>query len=42
MCVYTHMVAVGGLVVKSYPTLLTPWTEEHARLQSMGFSRQEY
>ena len=33
---------VGGLVAKSCPTLATPWTEEIGRLQSMGFSRQEY
>ena len=32
----------GGLVAKSCPTLATPWTEEPGRLQSMGFSRQEY
>ena len=32
----------GGLVAKSCPTRATPWTEEPGRLQSMGFSRQEY
>ena len=32
----------GGLVAQSCPTLATPWTEEPGRLQSMGFSRQEY
>ena len=32
----------GGFVAKSCPTLMTPWTEEPGRLQSMGFSRQEY
>ena len=32
----------GGLVAKSCLTLVTPWTEEPGRLQSMGFSRQEY
>ena len=32
----------GGLVTKLWPTLATPWTEEPGRLQSMGFSRQEY
>jgi len=35
-------VVVGGLVAKSCPTLAIPWTEEIGRLQSMGFSRQEY
>ena len=33
---------LGGLVAKLCPTLATPWTEEAGRLQSMGFSRQEY
>ena len=33
---------VGGLVAKSCPTLVIPWTEEIGRLQAMGFSRQEY
>ena len=37
VCVYG-----GSLVAKSYPTLAAPWTEEPDRLQSMGFSRQEY
>ena len=37
VCVYG-----GGLVSKSCPTLVTPWTEEPDRLQSMGFPRQEY
>ena len=32
----------GGLVAKLWPTLATPWTEETGRLQSMGFSRQEF
>ena len=32
----------GGLVAKSCPTLMIPWAEEPGRLQSMGFSRQEY
>ena len=32
----------GDLVAKSCPTLVTPWTEEPDRLQSVGFSRQEY
>ena len=30
-----------GLVAKSCPTLVTPWTEEPGRPQSMGFSGQE-
>ena len=32
----------GGLVVKSYPTLVTPWTVARRVPLSMGFSRQEY
>ena len=32
----------GGLVAKSCPTLLTPWTVAHQAPLSMGFSRQEY
>ena len=32
----------GGLVAKSYPTLVTPWTVACQALLSMGFSRQEY
>ena len=32
----------GGLVVKSCPTLATPWTIAHQAPLSMGFSRQEY
>ena len=39
---YLVVVVVGGLVTKSCPTLVIPWTEEPGRLQSMGFSRQEY
>ena len=39
---YVLMYGGGGLVAKSCPTLATPWTEEPGRLQSMGFSRQEY
>ena len=31
-----------GLVAKSYPTLVTPWTVACQALLSMGFSRQEY
>ena len=32
----------GGLVVKSCPTLATPWTIALQAPLSMGFSRQEY
>ena len=31
-----------GLVGKSGPTLVTPWTGAHQAPRSMGFSRQEY
>ena len=31
-----------GLVAKSCPTLVTPWTVAHQAPLSMGFSRQEY
>ena len=32
----------GGLVAKSCPTLVTPWTVSCQDALSMGFSRQEY
>ena len=32
----------GGLVPKSCPTLVTPWTVARQAALSMGFSRQEY
>ena len=32
----------GGLVTKSCPTLVTPWTVAHQAPLSMGFSKQEY
>ena len=32
----------GGLVAKSCPTLVTPWTIARQAPLSMGFSRQEY
>ena len=32
----------GGLVLKSCPTLATPWTIAYQAPLSMGFSRQEY
>ena len=33
---------VGGLVAKSCPTIMTPWTVACQAPLSMGFSRQEY
>ena len=33
---------VGGLVAKSCPTLVTPWTVACQTPLSVGFSRQEY
>ena len=33
---------IGGLVAKLCLTLVITWTEEPGRLQSVGFSRQEY
>ena len=32
----------GGLVTKSCPTLVTPWTVAYQAPLSMGFSMQEY
>ena len=32
----------GGVVAKSCPTLVTPWTVARQAPLSMGFSRQEY
>ena len=32
----------GGLVTKSWQTLVTPWTVSRQAPLSMGFSRQEY
>ena len=32
----------GGLVAKSCPTLVTPWTVACQASLSMGFTRQEY
>jgi len=32
----------GGLVTKSCPTLVAPWTVAHHAPLSLGFSRQEY
>ena len=35
-------VCVCVLVIKSCPTIVTPWTVAHQAPLSMGFSRQEY
>ena len=32
----------GGFIAELCPTLATPWTDKPGRLQSMGFSRQEF
>ena len=32
----------GGLVAKSCPTLVTPWTIARQATLSMGFSKQKY
>ena len=48
--VYTDTMVVGGLVAKSCPTLVTPWTvlQPHGQVVacqaplSIGFSRSEY
>ena len=52
MYAHSHICAYGlcgggggggdGLVGKSGPTLVTPWTGAHQAPRSMGFSRQEY
>ena len=36
------VVVVGGLVAKSFPTLVTPWTVACQAPLSMGFSKHEY
>ena len=33
---------IGGIVTKSCPTLVSPWTVAHQGPLSMGFSRKEY
>ena len=40
----THLTLLygGGLVAKSCPTLVTPWTVAQQAPLSIGFSRQEY
>ena len=45
VCKYIYIyrdVYGGGLVTKSCPTLLNPWTVACQALLSMGFSSQEY
>ena len=32
----------GGFIAELCPTLAAPWTDKPGRLQSMGFSRQEF
>jgi len=47
--VYCHLASLtyiqsgggGGVVTKSCPTLVTPWTVAHQAPLSIGFSRQE-
>ena len=40
---YTHSYLFGGgLVTRSYPTIVTPWTVAHQDPLFMGFPRQEY
>ena len=36
------VVAAGGLVAKSFSTLVTPWTVACQAPLSMGFSKHEY
>ena len=40
-CVWAYS-GGGGLVIKSCPTLRTPWTVAHQAPLSMGFPNQEY
>ena len=42
ICPWHVTIYGGGLVAKSYPTLVTPWTVACQALLSMEFSRQEY
>ena len=42
MCSQVTWHGGGGLVTKSCPTLMTPWTVACQATLSMGFSRQEY
>ena len=39
---FSYPAMTGGLVTKSCPTLVTPWTIAHLAPLSMGFPRQEY
>ena len=39
---FGNAVVVGGLVAKSCPTPVIPWTVAYQAPLSMGFSRQEY
>ena len=39
---FFFITGIGGLVTKSYLTLVIPWTVAHQAPLSMGFSRQEY
>ena len=41
-CISVHLSSNGGLIAKSCPTLVTPWTVDCKAPLSMGFSRQEY
>ena len=40
--IITGIVSGGGLVAKSCPTLVTPWTVARQGPLAMQFSRQEY
>ena len=40
--IITGIVSGGGLVAKSCPTLVTPWTVARQGHLFMGFSREEY
>ena len=42
LSIFYIVVVVGGLVTKSCPTLVTPWTVACQAPPCMGFSRQEY
>ena len=41
-CSHFQKAGGDGLVARSYPTLVTPWTVAHQAPLSMGFSGQEY
>ena len=42
LTLFQPLVVVGGLVAKSCPTLVTPWTVARQAPLSLGFSRREY